>query len=149
MASAGGGPDWLDWISLVGTFATIVGLILTLKVLRDAQRLQRHYVFLGRVPELVKTLETQGSRINSLLGGLPESADEISHELSRCQANLKSLRDKLPVLQQGSVDEVNGFIRTTLEQKPLERESVWLVYTRLSALGVEIRNILADRSWEA
>ena len=31
----------------------------------------------------------------------------------------------------------------------MEREGVWLVYTRLSALGVEIRNILADRSWEA
>lgn len=149
MIQGAGRFDLLDWISLGGTVATVVGLLLTIKVLRDVQRLQNHYIFLGRVPELLNALATHGSRISALLGDMPSSGDEITHELSQCQANLKSLREKLPPPYQGSVDEVSALIKTTTEKGPLEREGVWLAYTRLSALGVEIRNILADRNWEA
>jgi hypothetical protein len=110
--------DLLDWINLGGTLATVVGLILTLKVLRDARRLQSHYIFLGRVPELLKTVAAHASRISALLGDLPTSGDEIANELTQCQANLKSLRDKLPVSQQASVDEVSVLIGATLERTP-------------------------------
>jgi hypothetical protein len=149
MAQGAAELNWLDWLNFGGTVATIIGLALTLKVLRDVRRLQTHYIFLGRVPELLNTLSTQASTISRLLSGLPESRDEIAHELAQCQANLKSLRTKVPGIQQRSVDELSAQIRRTLEIRPLEREAVWRVYTGLSALGVEIRNVLADRSWEA
>lgn len=134
-------------LGVVGSLASIAGLILSVFVLSSVRKLRREMLFRGRLPELKRQLARHASRINAFMKAYGENIDEIEREISACRACLRSLAGKTnSPLQVDILDLIARIDRA----RPLNAESareIWVLHLELIELASLLKNIYDDMKW--
>ena len=69
--------SWFDWLSIAGSFASLLGLAISLWLLREVSRLKSNFRQRIRTPQLVRSLESLLKELFLLLEGL-DALDKVS-----------------------------------------------------------------------
>ncbi len=131
-----------DKISFLGTAA----LCLSAYVFLTAKKINRYILYSKRLPQLLKKIQDHASSISKLLNNFEETADEIHNEISRCAANLKSLRKKVPRTQRKKIDSL--LTTLSMRSRDIGKESAREVYRTLLYIIEDIRNLQIDYQME-
>jgi len=134
-------------LSDIGSFASIISLVLTVIVFFNLRSIKRFYVFKARAPELLNKLIKQASNISSYQSDFLDSRHEIDLEIVQIEINLKSLEKKLPGSLKSSVKRVLKQLKRydNQDNKP---DSLWQFYIDLQKLIAEIHEFQSDLNWE-
>ena len=84
-----------ELLSLAGDILSIISFILTIFVLYDTRKIRSFYKFKARGPVLIKELRKYSLNLSSYLNEYKDSIPQITEELGRTEAKLKSLEKKL------------------------------------------------------
>lgn len=142
-------PDWFSF-SNFADLASIVEFVISLLVLYNVNQIRTQFLFTARVPQLAKRLNEHASHLSSQYRDLGNSADFVKAELARCQSVLKSLGPKLPGGSRKSVKKLIDKIEAERKNiTPASRSAVWEIYTELTVLIEDLKQIQEDRKWSA
>ncbi len=142
-------PDWFSF-SNFADLASIVEFVISLFVLYNVNQIRTQFLFTARVPQLAKRLNEHASNLSSQYRDLGNSADLVKAELARCQSVLKSLLSKLPGSSRKSVKKLIDKMEAERKSSaPSSRSAVWEIYTELTVLIEDLKQIQEDRKWSA
>lgn len=142
-------PNWLT-LSNAADLVSLVQVILSLIILYNVKHIRTQFLFAARVPQLTKSLEEHASNLSAQYRDLENSIDLVKTELARCQSVLRSLASKLKGDSRASVRRLIGKIEA--ERKTINAASgpiVWEIYTELTVLIEDMKQIEEDRKWRA
>ncbi len=83
-------------ITAFANVSSIVGLTITIFVMRAVHQIRRHYDSLARLPELRVRLEAQTSVLGDLMNDYHGNVEAIALELAKLEPVLKALKKRLP-----------------------------------------------------
>jgi len=139
------GPDVAGITTLIGTVASIVGLLFTIWVLFSVSAIRSHFLFAARIPQIIEALQENASAISKGLTEYDASTHLIEVELAKCAANLKNLSTKVKSRTRKSVLAV--VIRIEHPGNLTGKDHVRGVYTALNGLIQELHNLTEDMKW--
>lgn len=138
-----------DNISFLGTIASIIGLGLSGYVFYTARRINQYIFYSKRLPQLLRKINDHASSISKLLNNFDGSFDEMHNEITRCAANLKSLRKKVPRTQRKMINSLLTLTASfSLSSRDMKKESVREVYSKLIYIIEDIKNLQIDYQTE-
>lgn len=140
--------SFLEWLSIIGSVASIVGIGLSIYVIYNLRQIRKSYIFTARAPDLVKALRSHSSKIKDLLNEFETSIDEIEAELARCSPVLESLRTKVGRQERRSISDVVRLISANKTLSAGSKNAVWDIYKELLKVEEEMRNLQKDKQWE-
>ena len=150
--------EWLNIVTLsesgsivsinTGSIASIVSLLLTIIIFIAIRKIKSYYIFTGRVPELVKSLNKIASEINNCLNDFKGAIHKISMELANAEVTLKTLRNKinnrsLKKSISKLIKQIKGYKTINDGEKKLRD-----IYIKLRKIIREIKELQKDQKWE-
>jgi len=78
----------------IGSVASLVGSLISFRVLWTVRDLRRRALFKQRAPEAIRELKKRASRLNDLMLAFDENLFEIEKEVALTRETLKDLFDK-------------------------------------------------------
>ncbi|MEK6299239.1 MAG: hypothetical protein AABO41_00830 [Acidobacteriota bacterium] len=138
----------LEWLNIIGSVASIVGIALSVYVIYNLRQIRRSYMFTARAPDLLKRLKAHSSQVKKLLIDFDNSRDEIEAELALCSAVLGSLLNKVSRNERKTILNVIQLIAENRTLGEQSKDQVWMVYKRLVGVGETLRNLQKDKLWE-
>ena len=131
-----------------GSIASIVSLFLTIFIFFGIRKIKRFYIFTGRVPEVVESLDKIASNISKHLNDYEESQPLIRLELAKAEVSLKSLRKKIGKREHRK--PINTLIKTINKYKPNSenQEDLRDIYLDLYKIVSQIEELQKDQKWE-
>ena len=151
--------DFLNWSSVCGSIASIIGLAITIFVAFGIRSITRDFLFQARVPQLKKKITEHVKAISGLLGNFTANQAEIHLELKRCRANLNNLLPKLGKKEAADVKVIIRKIHSVrtasfwhrIQLQPLSesqyKERVEDIHSDLAELDEALSNLMQDNKW--
>lgn len=142
--------DYHDHLADAGSYASIVGLLISFWVLISLRRIRNQFLFQARYPTLKKAISGHSDALSKHLNVFPDSLEELESEFQPCLANLKNLKGKLSGATKKSVHRVIVMIAEI--PKPLSencKQDVRNVYNALVGLEAELKNLSEDQKWRS
>lgn len=138
-------PFWADCSS-------IIGLIITLFVLKRVGEIQRRFMFTARVPDLKSKLSGKASKLIELQADFENKFNEIHTELARIEVHLNSLNKKVNKENRVSIKEALRLIRDYRKEAKKkntgDENKLSEIYTQLQKIIEEINELIKDSEWE-
>jgi hypothetical protein len=137
-------------LSTIGSVASIIGLLITSWVWFKVRHIEGRFLFKVRFPLLKRQLGKHSSAISSHLNSFPDSASDLEVELSRSQADLKSLKSKLTGPHKATAKRILKDIKRL--PSPLTEEckqSIREVHLSLVLFAQELENLKEDLQWRS
>lgn len=132
----------------IGSFYSLVSLLLTIFIFLSIRKIKNFYFCKVRLPQLIKKVKSNTSKISDFLNNFKESKDNIRLELGKLEANLKSLSKKINKPIKLYIKKDLKRIRN-LSKNNLTPEITWEIYREVSKTLEEINNYFEDIKWEA
>lgn len=133
-------------LSDIGSYASIAGFIISIAVLILTYRINKTIRLHVRVPELIKNISSQASKLKKYGRNFENSRLLIREELSLLEANLVALSQK-DRKARGSVDRVLNAI-STYKENLADKERFLQVHGELVYLLGTVKNVHEDRLME-
>ena len=139
----------LSWFNLehIGSFASIVGLGLTVYVFMGVRKIKQEFLFKARLPSLLKKIQGHASTISSELPKLPESKNVITEELAIAQVNIQSLENKSSGSMRSSLKKLRIEIENIRKDNDIKKDGIRAIYLDMNMIIQEISNIREDDKW--
>lgn len=138
---------WSDWLSIIGSIASFLGLILTLWVAFAVRDIKKRFSFKARVPNLVRQLKGHSSKISESLNDFPKFKEIIREELVKAEVVLKSLRGKVKGDPKKSVSELIKTVKQ-YNSENLTKDQTRDLYRAMIKVSAEIEQYQKDLEWE-
>ena len=139
----------MNAFSLIGNFASIVSLLMTIWVLRDVRRLRRHFSFQGRFPALRKALNKHTAEISSALNSTSLSPTDTDITLRKCRSTLNSLATHAGGSTRRLAQKLSDTIGTAIsETKTSDRNTIQSFYFELITLESDLDHMQEDQKWQ-
>ena len=136
-----------DWLTIISTGITCVGLTVTVFTLNGVRRVNATLLRYQRLPELLKSLKKKMTSLNT--ASLSESGGYSANTLSllaQIRADLKSASSKL------KASEITETMKAalSLEQQKKDTSNLTLqdLYGKLGGVTSTIENHVKDAKWE-
>ncbi len=132
-------------LSLFGSVASILGLLVSIYVLREIRNLKKKFLFRARVPQLLNAIKGYSKGISSKLRDFEGSKRELETDLSKCNATLKNLSLKVD----GNAKEITKRLTKKIrkQKQPLKKDEIWEIYNDLQALIESLSHLQKDIKW--
>jgi hypothetical protein len=136
-----------EWLTIVGTLASIVGVVVTVVTLRGVRKINSTLLRRKRLPELLKSLKGRMTDLNNDLLNRESSIESAStlDLLGRIRSDLASAHQK------SNSPEIKKVIKTVknLEKKKNNAsQSLEDLYGQLGGVVALIENLVEDDKWE-
>ena len=142
-------PESLEQMFGRESVSSILGLLITIWILFNLNRIRKDFLFKARIPQLIQKLEKHSSLLSTYLQDFGGSRQMINLELGKCRANLRSLRSKLPRNSKRSVKKLEKQIqKNTPTKAESSKDTIWEIYTDLNSLIEDMKNLEQDKKWE-
>lgn len=145
----------MDWgqifkaisLSNIGSWASIIGLVLTIFVLLNIRSIKQFYLFSARVPELLEKLTKHAASISTHQKNYPTTHQELTLELAGVEMVLNSLYDKVNRKTKKSVKKtIDSIILPKTGQA--SKDEIWSIYIQIHKLITEVEELQSDLKWE-
>lgn len=130
----------------IGSVASVVGSLISLRVWFTVRDIRRRVLFRLRAPEVIVRLKNHATLINDLMNDFDASLDSIETEIALASEALKNVREKITGNAKTTVDSailvIKRFRNTPKQNK--RRDSVREIYTQLLISVAAIEHQIAD-----
>jgi hypothetical protein len=144
-------PQWAQdlntGLSFFGFVFTTIGLILTIWVAWQVNKIRQHYLAKGRLPDVVKQLENSGSRLNAHLEGWPAMEREFRGEI-KVAATLMKSASRMLGRQDG--ERARSIERKFTKELPSDRmpaDDAWDAYSDVQTVIVSLSEVKKNMDW--
>ncbi len=134
-------------LAILGDVFSIASFIVSLFVLLNVRRIKNLYRLRVRGPALVKQLAKSTTSLSNYMNEYREFMPQISEELGRVAAKLKSLEAKLSGHPKASVKRVRGYV-DQCEVKAENERDVRKTYIEVLKVVEELKDHQKDLDWE-
>jgi hypothetical protein len=137
----------LETFFIIGNLFSIASFIISVFVLWNIRKLRKTYGLRARGPALIRDLSRSASNLSKFLNQYDDFLPQVTEELARAAAKLRSLRRKLGGDQRTLVKNV--LIRIDqCEVTVQNEEQVRLVYVEIVKVVEELKDYQKDLDWE-
>lgn len=126
-----------------GAWASIIGMLITIYVLKSITTIKRHYQAKARMPQLVEDISEGASALAKLHGSYESSQPDIALQLAKLKPVIKALRRKVDA----NTWRLAKSVIRSMNTNP-SRDTLWHLYLQIQELLVQLREGQRDRSWE-
>jgi len=147
-------PEWLTDLNKLGSFSSIIGLIVTLSLLYEARKIRNSFLRRARLPEVNRELVKSTSQLSENLKEWSSDKNSSLETFSTIKALLENIREKLPSDERRKVDEYLSNLhpkKWRLINSPLSElteDEAWKRYTDLSGLVTRLQQLAKDSKWD-
>ena len=136
-------------LAIVGSIASVVGLVITIVVLLNVRRIEQSYARQALVPRLGSKLAANAKNLNKSLR--TKAFDKIGPELAKCRANLEGLARALPESEKTAVQNLLGAVSGELQKGEATRsdERLLRIVDELKAIVQQIKNLEDEWKWRS
>ena len=143
-------PDWLNFLAAI---SSIVGVLLSILVYREAKEIRRSFLRKARLPELIADLGKTSKTLSKCLIDWPNEKRAGIKEIHVAVGLLENVEKKIP-------DEQRKRIRTAIaklsKRRLFKKEAVtdatedqaWDYYNELSAAITALEQLVKDTKWD-
>lgn len=136
-------------LACLGSIASVVGLGITILVLRKVRRIEQSYTRQGMVPHLRSKLSANAKNLKKYNRG--KLVEKIGAELAKTRANLQSLLRALPegerLTVQELLNEVSDELRKTASSRSDERANQFV--DKINVIVQQITNLEEEWKWSS
>ena len=138
--------DLIEWLvtSRMGNVASILGFGLSAYIAYTARRINRFVLIHKRLPQLLRKLEKNSSTLSNLLNTFDQSVVDIQNELSRCSANLKSVKRKVHRPESASISKLIKLIGKSSGKNQISADSTREIHKQLLYVVEDLKNYQVD-----
>jgi len=126
---------------------SFIGLIFTIQVYLNLKKIEKFYMFTGRVPDLIKTLGDHASTLSDHLNDFNGNISQIELELVRIKVPLKSLEKKTDGELRKSISGLLELIGT-YEPEIKGDAGARKIYREIIGIQAEIVELNKDQKWK-
>jgi len=126
---------------------SFIGLIFTIQVYLNLKKIEKFYMFTGRVPDLIKTLGDHASTLSDHLNDFNGNISQIELELVRIKVPLKSLEKKTDGELRKSISSLLELIGT-YEPEIKGDAGARKIYREIIGIQAEIVELNKDQKWK-
>lgn len=137
----------MNLMNLIGSAASVIGVLLTFYVMLSLRKIRNEYIFKGRIPKLRKNLQGHTSKLSQMLKNYNESIYEIEHEIALALVDIKSINSKVGGSVKKSTKSLIKDINNYQTNKDKDEKSVRDLYVKCNMLLLEINNLSEDINW--
>jgi hypothetical protein len=132
---------------IIGNIFSIAGFVLSAFVLWNIRKLRKTYGLRARGPILIRELSKTASNLSKFLNAYDDFLPQVTEELARAAAKLRSLRRKLSGDHKRLVKDV--LVRVDQCEVTVQNETqVRLVYVEIVKVVEELKDYQKDLDWE-
>ncbi len=133
------------WLGILGSGASLVGLLISGVVWWNVRRIRSFFLARARVPELIRALQIHMTKLERHLEAYEESRSDFHSEMAKTKATLINLAPKLPRTTKKEVDVF--LIALQVVSRSASKEEVRRVFDRLTTLLASVRHLEKDMKW--
>jgi hypothetical protein len=159
---------WANILEVIGFAITIITLVTALRVRSQVARLKLSYIFDQRIKDHISKLDRAATNLKDHLRDYVNSINDIREVLMSCEAELKSLSNKLDGHSAKKTHGLLSFVKSrhrqqfkahTKKDSPLvfrfkkiwpwsdtSYDDVWLIYFSIRGLVNELNNLKLDKN---
>ncbi|MEW6347699.1 MAG: hypothetical protein AB1646_01440 [Thermodesulfobacteriota bacterium] len=135
----------VHWLGVVGSVASLVGLLISGLVWRDVRRIRAFFLARARVPELIRAIQMHMAKLERCLEAYERSRTDFHSEMARTRGTLANLAPKLP---RHAKKEVHAFLNALhVLSRGASKEEVRRVFDRLVGLLASVTQLEKDMKW--
>ena len=140
----------LKWMTIIGTIASILGLIISGFVYLSVKKIRRFYLLNARVPELLENLSEHASKLSDCLNSYSGRTNKIEMIIVDIEVSLNALRKKVQKNIKGQIDELMSLIKRIWENNDLDEQKKKLekIHVNIYRIRKELQSLLEDSRWE-
>jgi len=147
-------PEWLSDINIIGSAASIIGLIITIFLFMEARSIKKSFLCRARLPELNKKLAKAKSEISIDIKKWESNKDPVLEKFSHVKGLLENLKKKLPKDEHRMVKKYLNLLqpkRSFLKKRKisdLNKHEAFELYNELVTLVTSLREAVKDNAWK-
>lgn len=134
-----------DWFGAVGTFASIVGLLVTAWVAMKVRSISRNFLARARLPQLAKSIAKEYQKITDLLSDFANQRPAIMAAFAELLALVKVMEPKLPPAAKAGARSLMRKLYAV--PREIDSDTAWDIHAGLAGLVTETRELLKDFAW--
>jgi len=145
-------PQWAQdvntAVSFVGSLLTAAGFALTIYVTYQIRQIRRHYLARGRLPDVVKELETMGSILNTQLVNWPTQEHAFHGQV---QLTVQLMKTAIKMLKRADGVEAREIARKLVRKKSnttTSRDDAWKMYFDVQTVVMALSQVVKNMDWE-
>lgn len=140
---------WLNaHLNEIGSYASVIGLGVTMWVAFSLKTLSKRAAFRGRLPDYIRDARTTSSDLTSILNSEVLDVDSVETTLRTCLSSVASLRRKAPGELRARVKSLyKQSHKLTKKRGNITRDSVREVYNEVSSFEADLKNYQKDEKW--
>ena len=129
---------------------SIISLLITIQVYFHIKKIERFYMFIGRIPDLAKNLQTHASNIIEYLNDndFEKNISQLDVEFVRVAVTLDSLRKKTDGELKQSISKVLKEIKER-NLKVKGSEGARSIHLSIVKIQAEIVDLQKDQKWRS
>jgi hypothetical protein len=143
-----------QWVSHVGSFSSIIGLVVTGFLFWEARKIRNSFLRRARLPEVIKELVEANKKLSKHLKNWDEEVREGVHQLLIAKELIDSLKPKLPDSERKKCSayvqklQTRTFFIFKSEISVVSTEKAWELYSGLSGLITMLEQLQKDSKWD-
>lgn len=145
--------EWLSSINTIGSWASIIGLVVTIFLFIEARSIQKSFLRRARLPELNRDLAKATSEISVHIKTWENNKEPALEKFSHARALLENIKKKLPEDERKLVENYLNKLqpkRSLLKKREisdLNRDEAFKLYSELNGVVTSLRELAKDNTW--
>lgn len=135
-------------LSDIGSYASILGFLLTVAILVSLRNIQKKFLFKVRISDLHHNIKKHASELSSLIQNYSSNKNEIEELLAKALADIASLEQKASGSLRQNLKVLSEDIKKYRSNHSHKTKSMLRdIYTDMNLVIQEIYNIREDAKW--
>jgi hypothetical protein len=145
------------WLTDIASISSIIGLLITIWVLRETKNIRKSFLTKARLPDAIKELESLATNLSKTIPEWETNKQDTLTEISRCMSILKNIEPKLTasikkdvatILEefQRKKSIINFWRKKSISE--LNLDEIWNLYSQLQFVIEGLRQKKHDMRWE-
>ncbi len=132
-------------LAMLGSVASVVGLVLTGIVFHRVAAIRRHFLFKARIPDLLSSLAKHSKALSDALASFDRDSRACDEAIERTAATLRNLQSKLASSDQRQLCQALDKIRR--HSRPVLKDEAWGTYVDIQGILESTKHLHSDESW--
>lgn len=135
--------------SFLGSFASILGLFITLIIYYNISRIRKEYLIKGRGPAQFGELSAITSQLNKYYSEFGEHTYDIDTELSKLEVILDWFNKYVNKEIKKNIKLTKNYISEYRDENKslVQKDNCWKIYTQLIKIIAQLESMFKDKNW--
>lgn len=133
------------FLSFFGNIASIIGLLITIVILKNVDTIKKGYLMKARLPAIINRLEKIRKECNSLFDDIPGNQEPIIAAFKRIKSILQNLEKKLDGDERRRTKKLINEIKKY--DRPISNNFAWDIVQNTDAIIELLKQHQKDKKW--